>query len=263
MSYEFTKLSEVPAVSEFPEGANAIIETNGEIKRCPSSGGGSVPKPLTYDYMPEGYPTKSVQTTTLMEEQEVAFILNNNVYAAQITNPPEIVEGQTYAVDWDGTAYECVCIFANSMRILGNLSFIGKGDDTGEPFLYEYFGKQDGGGFITPDTSASHTISIKKIDKTVTPMSEEFLPSGVGTTALITYAASTNTYSSDLTYDELHERLLGGKQVVLHKTVENEYLYLTKWAKKSSGEIDLAFARGNYSVSLNTDGTIVEKPMEE
>ena len=43
MSYEFTKLSNVPAVSEFPEGANAIIETNGEIKRCPSSGGGSVP----------------------------------------------------------------------------------------------------------------------------------------------------------------------------------------------------------------------------
>ena len=40
MSYEFTKLSEVPVVSEFPEGANAIIETNGEIKRCPSGGGG-------------------------------------------------------------------------------------------------------------------------------------------------------------------------------------------------------------------------------
>ena len=39
MSYEFTKLSEVPAVSECPEGANAIIETNGEIKRCPPGGG--------------------------------------------------------------------------------------------------------------------------------------------------------------------------------------------------------------------------------
>ena len=39
MSYEFTKLSDVPVVAEFPEGANAIIETNGEIKRCPSSGG--------------------------------------------------------------------------------------------------------------------------------------------------------------------------------------------------------------------------------
>ena len=40
MSYEFTKLSNVPVVSAFPEGANAVIETNGEIKRCPSSGGG-------------------------------------------------------------------------------------------------------------------------------------------------------------------------------------------------------------------------------
>ena len=42
MSYDFTKLSNVPVVSEFPEGANAFIETNGEIKRCPSSGGGGI-----------------------------------------------------------------------------------------------------------------------------------------------------------------------------------------------------------------------------
>lgn len=42
MSYAFTKLSDVPVVAEFPEGANAVIETNGEIKRCPSSGGGGV-----------------------------------------------------------------------------------------------------------------------------------------------------------------------------------------------------------------------------
>ena len=261
MSYEFTKLSEVPAVSEFPEGANAIIETNGEIKRCPSSGGGSVPKPLTYDYMPAGYPSKSVQTTTLMEEQEVAFASNGEgIYEAPLTNALEIVEGQTYTVSWDGTEYECVCHVFSSMILLGNLSIIGAGADTGEPFLYGYSSNMSG-GFNTLDTSASHTISIKKIEETVTPMAEEFLPSGVGTTALITYAASTNTYSSDLTYDELHERLLGGKQVVLHKTVENEYLYLTKWAKKSSGEIDLAFAGDDYSVSLKTDGTIGKKPI--
>ena len=40
MSYEFTKLSDVPVVDSFPVGANAIIETNGEIKRCTSVGGG-------------------------------------------------------------------------------------------------------------------------------------------------------------------------------------------------------------------------------
>ena len=39
MGYKFTKLSDVPVVAEFPEGANAIIEADGEIKRCPSAGG--------------------------------------------------------------------------------------------------------------------------------------------------------------------------------------------------------------------------------
>ena len=41
MSYAFTKLSDVPVVNKFPIGANAIIEANGEIRRCPSVGDGS------------------------------------------------------------------------------------------------------------------------------------------------------------------------------------------------------------------------------
>ena len=176
MSYEFTKLSEVPAVSEFPEGANAIIETNGEIKRCPSAGGSSVPKPLTYDYMPEGYPTKAMGTVTLMEEQELAFASDGEgLYAVPLTNALEIVEGQTYTVSWDGTEYECVCYTFSSTLMLGNLSIIGAGDDTGEPFIYAN-NPNIGGGFNTLDTSASHTISVKKIVETVTPMAEEFLP---------------------------------------------------------------------------------------
>lgn len=219
----------------------------------------SVPKPLTYDYMPEGYPTKSVQTITLMEEQEVAFTLNKGVYGAPITDAFEVVEDQTYTVNWDGTEYECVGVISNSTPLLGNLSIVGMGDDTSEPFIYGYDSNKGSGVFSTPDIAASHTISVKTTKEIVTPMAKEFLPA----TALITYDSSTNTYSSDLTNDELRERLLGGKQVVLHKTVENEYLYLTKWAKKSSGEIDLAFAGDNYSVSLNTDGTIVEKPITE
>lgn len=256
MSYEFTKLSEVPAVSEFPEGANAIIETNGEIKRCPSSGGSSVPKPLTYDYMPEGYPSKSVQTTTLMEEQELAFALTMGKYSATLTNALDIVVGQTYMVKWDGTEYNCVCSTFNSMLVLGNLSIMGAGDDTGEPFVY---GDKM---FATLDTSASHTISVKTTGEIVTPMAEKFLPA----TALITHNSNTDTFSSNLTNDELYEILLGGKQVVLHNTVENEYLYLTKWQKHPSGRIDLDFAGGDSSggssVSLRTDGTIGLTPIE-
>ena len=183
MSYEFTKLSNVPAVSEFPEGANAIIETNGEIKRCPSSGGSPVPKPLTYDYMPEGYPSKSVQTTTLMEHPDVPFeptsTSSGTSYRVILPAPLifEIVVGKTYTVNWDGTEYECVCVSpAENIYTIGNLSIMGRGDDTGEPFLYTYESAIPSGKFYTLDTSASHTISVKTTQETVTPMSEEFLP---------------------------------------------------------------------------------------
>ena len=153
-------------------------------KKLCSSGGNSVPKPLTYDYMPEGYPKKSVQTTTLMEEQAVEFALSDGFYMTPITNAFEIVVGQTYTVKWDGTEYECVGVVYHSMPTLGNLSIFGGGDDTGEPFVYAYNASQAAGQFYTLDTSASHTISVKTTEETVTPMAEEFLPTNTKNTTV-------------------------------------------------------------------------------
>ena len=144
-------------------------------------GGGSVPKPLPYDYMPEGYPSKSVQTTTLMEEQQLAFALENGLYSATLTNAFEIVVGRTYTVNWDGTDYECVSFIANSISAIGNLSIEGAGDDTGEPFLYFHNKAVPVAIFETLDTSASHTISVKRIEETVTSMAEEYLPDNLAT----------------------------------------------------------------------------------
>ena len=143
-------------------------------KKLCGGGGGSVPKPLTYDYMPAGYPTKTVQTVTLLVEQEIAFAPRDSAgfYMASLTNALDIVEGQTYTVNWDGTDYECVSVVANSGLALGNLSIIGMGDDTGEPFLYV----PSPGAFATLDTSTSHIISIKGREETVTPMAEEYIP---------------------------------------------------------------------------------------
>ena len=160
-------------------------------------GGGSVPKPLTYDYMPEGYPTKSVQTTTLMEEQDLAFALNSKtgLYLTQPTDAFTVVKGQTYKVNWDGTEYECVGSVANSgTPVLGNLSIAGLGDDTGEPFLYMYDNTATLGSFATFDTSASHTISVKTTEEIATPMAEEFLPN-IPAEELPTGAATTVFYN--------------------------------------------------------------------
>ena len=166
----------------FMLGEGLVLSEDGKTLSVDGGGGGggSVPKPLTFDYMPEGYPTKSVQTTTLMEEQEVAFTLGDGLYMAQITNAFEIVEGQTYTVNWDGTEYECVGVVASSgFPVLGNLSIAGAGSDTGEPFIYMYNTDRHVGMFATLDTAASHTISVKTTVKTVTPMAEEYLPESI------------------------------------------------------------------------------------
>ena len=148
----------------------------------------SVPKPLTFDYMPEGYPTKSVQTTTPMEEQQVAFEFSENegVYMAPVTNAFEVVRGQTYTINWDGTEYECVGIVWGPESALGNTSVAGEGSDTGEPFIYVYNTKQHTGMLATLDTAASHTISVKTTEEIVTPMTFDYMPEGYPTKSVQT-----------------------------------------------------------------------------
>ena len=148
------------------------------LKQYGGGGGGSVPKPLTYDYMPEGYPKKSVETVTVMEEQELEFspVGSAGAHVAAPAEPLALVGGQTYTVSWDGTEYQCVCVDDGKDSMLGNLSLLGEGADTGEPFLYT------ANAFGTLDTAASHTISVTTTKEIVTPMAEEFLPAGMGIT---------------------------------------------------------------------------------
>ena len=178
--YQLVEYSETENKIRFSNDANAIEFGAGADTPVVSD---VVPKPLTYDYMPEGYPTKSVQTTTLMEEQELAFAsVGGGLYVGQLTKAFELVEGQTYTVSWDGTEYECVCSAFKSILVLGNLSIQGAGDDTGEPFTYASVGQ-----FSTLDTSASHTISVKTVGEVITPIAEEFLPANTKNTTVFYY----------------------------------------------------------------------------
>ena len=222
----------------------------------PFSSGGSVPKPLTYDYMPEGYPTKTMETVTLMEEQEVAFALEDEaVYSAYPNEAPEIVEGQTYTVNWDGTEYECVCAVFMSSTILslGNKSIYGKGDDTGEPFLY--IRNQAAGAFATLETTASHTISVKRIDETVIPIDEKYLPESVFTDAdwdfILNRPFFNKPLNANITAENITETtVIGANYVDLGATVPdfNEGLYY-----KVEGEISfLSTSSGiNYPLQIN------------
>lgn len=232
----------------------SVIDAIIAKKLC--GGGGSVPKPLTYDYMPEGYPRKSVETVTLMEEQEVAFALEDDtVYSAYPNEAPEIVEGQTYTVNWDGTDYECVCVvFRSTILSLGNKSIYGTGDDTGEPFLY--IRRQTVGAFATLDTSASHTISVKRIEETVTPIDEKYLPESALTNADWDFISNRPLFNKPLNVNITAENIarnidLGSNYVDLGATVPdfNEGLYY-----KVEGEVAFLNNSADVSYPLQING---------
>ena len=137
-----------------------------------SGGGGSIPKPLTYDYMPEGYPSKSVETVMLMEEQEVAFTDMDGAYQAAAPVKFDISEGKTYTVVWDGVEYSCVCHAREPITYIGNPAVFGL-ESTGEPFLY-VSGQQSVWGSY--DTAASHMIKVTTIDTVYQTIDVNMLP---------------------------------------------------------------------------------------
>ena len=138
------------------------------IRRNPIS------KPLTYDYMPEGYPSKSVQTTTLMEEQRLSFEYRDNLYIATLPVSIDLVEGQTYVVTFDGIIYKCLCKLNRNVEYIGSDQNEYGGLVGDEPFCVS-------NGFVAARCDVylglytEHTIGIITVVETITPMAEEFM----------------------------------------------------------------------------------------
>lgn len=97
--------------------------------------------------------------TVLVEESTVSFASVDVVYMGQLESTFVPTVGETYKVSWDGTAYESTCVNFNNLQVIGNLSIMGIGSDTGEPFLISV-GNGNGIRIATADTSASHTFSV-------------------------------------------------------------------------------------------------------
>lgn len=118
--------------------------------------------------------------TVLVEESTVTFDKNGGLYMAQFPSTFEATVGETYKVSWDGTAYECTCVKFKNDTAIGNLSIVGAGSDTGEPFLV---GVRNGKAIqiVTQNTSASHTFSISGFTQEVVKIDAKYLPDTVAT----------------------------------------------------------------------------------
>ena len=153
-------------INQTPENTNPSVLATllGELK---------APKPLTYDYMPEGYPSKSVGTVTLMKEQELAFANTGGIFAATAPVKIDISDGQTYTIVWDGVEYSCVGHVADGSSHIGNPAAFGA-ESTGEPFLYAISNQKN--MWISYDTSTSHTIKVTIIDTVYQTIDVNMLP---------------------------------------------------------------------------------------
>ena len=111
----------------------------------------------------------------LVEESTVPFTEDNGLYGTNFPSTFEATVGETYTVTWDDTVYECICVSDSVGPVIGNLSIVGDGSDSGEPF---FMGIMNGERIqiLTADTSASHTISISATVAPVVKIDEKYLP---------------------------------------------------------------------------------------
>lgn len=139
------------------------------VTRTVSAGGGDVTTPdwnqndaTASDYIKNRpFYTGDPVETVLVEESTVSFTnVSANLYHGAISTTIELATGETYEVSWDGAVYECVCESVSGFTVIGNMSIIGAGADTGEPFVISPLADNHGTEIYTLDTSASHAISI-------------------------------------------------------------------------------------------------------
>ena len=139
--------------------------------------------------------------TVLVEESTVSFAPANGVYMGQLESTFSATVGETYKVYWDGAVYESACVDFNGMTIIGNLSIIGPGSDTGEPFVMNVAnGKRI--QIATADTSASHTISISNYIESVVKINPKYLPMASETEPGIIALDNLDNYVLNLVNEE-------------------------------------------------------------
>ena len=154
--------------------------------------------PISYDYMPEGYPSKGIEYVTPMEEQEVAF--SSDGFGAFMAVSPVALDvklGDKLTVVWDGVSYDVIAKELEENVGFGNLAIFDPSmGSTSEPFVYT----NSGSIWFTTDTATSHTIKVMRQKETITPMSADFMPVVDG--VIISSSTADSTKKFKITVDD-------------------------------------------------------------
>lgn len=160
-------------------GGADLLNVNGVIKQ---------------EHLPDGYPYSEVSEGFVLPETTIETVTENG--EAALTETLGLVEGNTYTVNWNGTAYNCVCAKAEmdgdgdgvvDMQLglgIGDIGLVTGGSSTGEPFVIIELSPAYAAELGVPtmvqilDGSAPVILSITGITEVNTPIAQKFLPVG-------------------------------------------------------------------------------------
>lgn len=105
-----------------------------------------------------GLPEITTEPVVMLAEQSVNFTGQGGAYGGQVSGQYPINVGDNLTVTWDGVSYDCVASDVGGLPALGNLSILGMGADTGEPFVMAFY--PEGGIEMYTRSGEVHTVGI-------------------------------------------------------------------------------------------------------
>lgn len=110
---------------------------------------------------------------TMIEEQTVTTVENNGLFAASLSCSFGLETGETYTVNFDGTEYTCTASKFNSMVYIGNISIIGIGNNTEEPFFIVAQGSEC---VLSTPSSGTYIVSVIYESTSFKQIGAQYLP---------------------------------------------------------------------------------------
>ena len=186
--------------------------------------------------------------TVLVEESTVSFVAEDGMYMGELESTFSATVGETYKVSWDGTVYECTCVDFPGGTIIGNLSIIGMGSDTGEPFIM-FVNNGEGIEISTTDTSASHTFSISGIVEPIVKIPAKYIDKDVSGYIAV-HNGSTMTEEEARNY---FNEILGNEVVFI--IWDGMCISWIKFGGTTGHDLQLTTQNGeNYLIAQNSEG---------
>lgn len=188
--------------------------------------------------------------TVLYEGTDLTPENADGLYTMQLSDSSMLAHGTTCKVTFDGVEYTCTVADYYGMPVMGNLSMMSAGDDTGEPFLVAD-GSLNGNGVAIMASSAFTSLRI--VGATITTVPAEYLDVETvfyvnGSTTKYPYIYKDSSMNIPVTLAELTEANNKGRIRLL-----NTYIY---WTTPTVVTLLSDYGYVVWQDSTITDGTV-------